>query len=119
MLPSETEQRVLDQLICHYYDTYPREAVGVVLRNGSVVRLRNWSRREDRFLSLGLKLIPTLGWKAWRHGRGISLSYHSHRESTRPSQIDEAFMRVLADRWPHVDHLIFTPDGQYDLWRVR
>jgi hypothetical protein len=44
--------------------------------------------------------------------------YHSHRESTSPSQVDEVFMKVLHGRWPHVRHLIFTPDKNYQIWGV-
>lgn len=113
----EAEQRVVDLLLSHYQATYPREAVGVVMGDGSVLRFTNWSLRPDRFRTLGLPLLRW-GWKAWRRGHGVAYIYHSHRKSTRPSESDVQFMRVLKGRWSHVDHLIFTPDGEYDIWSL-
>lgn len=118
MLSPEVEQRVLDQLICHYIEAYPREAVGVVLRDTSIIQFRNWSNQPHQFLTAGFSLLRTKGWKAWRHGKDVVYLYHSHRQSTSPSQIDQGFMRVMYARWPHVQHLIFTPDRRYEIWGV-
>lgn len=118
MLSPEVEQRLLDQLICHYHDSYPKEAVGVVLNDSSTIRLRNRSSQPNTFRTLGLNLLGTLGWKGWMYGHGITYLYHSHRQVTSPSQTDQAFMKVLYERWPHVRHLIFTPDRRYDIWEI-
>lgn len=87
------------------------------MRDGSVIRFRNWSLVPDKFLTLGFPLLRR-GWKTWRHGRGVQYLYHSHRKSPSPSQTDQAFMKILHSRWPHVHHLIFTPDRDYEIWRV-
>lgn len=118
MFSPEAEQRVLDLLVSHYHASYPKEAVGVIMRNSSVIRFANWSPLANEFRTLGTALLFAKGWKAWRHGRGVSYIYHSHRGDTTPSETDEAFMRHLYSRWPHVQHLIFTPDRQYDIWKV-
>jgi len=90
----------------------------VVMEDGSVVPFKNRADRPDRFRTLGLELLVRYGWRAWWRGRGVSYLYHSHRQTTHPSQTDVTFMRVNSRRWPHVQHLIFTPDGRYEVWRL-
>ena len=116
LFSQEAAQRILSQLLAHHEVTKPREAVGVVLRDSSVIRFRNWSRKTHAFKASNFKLLWLLGWGAWRHGTGIAYIYHSHTQSSSPSQTDQAFMYQLAQRWPSVGHLIFTPHGEFSIY---
>ena len=114
----EQVQKILSQLVGHFHDTYPKEAVGVILKDGSVMRFRNWSSDPDRFLVLPVSLIWSLGWSAYWRGTGIQAVYHSHRQGTSPSETDQVFMQRSARVWPHVNHLIFNPDGSFQTWEL-
>lgn len=115
----EVGPRLLDELVGYYYEAYPREAVGVVMTDGSVVPFKNRSVVPHRFYTTGFPLLQQFGWQAWRHGDGVAYFFHSHRQTTRPSETDKTFMGVLASRWPHVKHLIFTPSREYSIWAVK
>ena len=111
-LPPKIQAELLD----HWHEGSPREVVGLILDDGSLIRLTNLSRKVDEFLVGFWEILFKLGWKALRHGEGINMIYHSHTYTTEPSQSDEAFASFLASRWPGVAHLIFIPDHTFDVW---
>lgn len=101
----------------HWRRVSPREAVGLILSDGSVLPLRNWSKGKDRFKVGFWSILWNLGWGALRHGDGIRYVYHSHTGTSNASAIDRAFMMILAKRWPGVDHLIYVPGNEYSIWQ--
>lgn len=101
----------------HWQSSSPKEAVGLVLTDGSTLRLRNWSRRTDRFYVGWWTIFWNLGWSALWRGDGISMVYHSHHAVAEPSETDKAFIAVTAHRWPGVTHLIFVPGYEYGVWQ--
>ena len=100
----------------HWLEAQPKEAVGLLLADGSVLRLRNWSRKPGRFLVGYWKIFRELGWGGLMRGEGVSMIYHSHNIEAFPSQTDREFMAVMAKKWPHVKHLIFVPATEYGVW---
>lgn len=111
---AEQEQETLEFLVAHYWDSYPKEAIGVITDDLEIIELKNRSRHRDRFLVMPWDMLK-LGRGYWT-GKGLQLIYHSHRQSTSPSQADMAFMGYIRNVWPGVDHLIFTPSGEYSVW---
>ena len=107
------------ELDAHYGSTAPKEAVGLILTDGSTLPLRNWARGRTHFLVGFWSILWNLGWNALRFGEGISLVYHSHPlgATSEPSHIDQSFMAITATRWPGVNHLIFIPDHEYSIWQ--
>lgn len=97
----------------------PKEAVGLVLDDGSTLPLRNWARGDTHFLVGFWSILWHLGWNALRHGDGISMIYHSHPQGhgTQPSYVDKTFMAMTATRWPGVNHLIYVPGDEYSIWQ--
>lgn len=114
----ELEAEILDDLVDHFWEEFPREACGVITEDGEVIRFQNRSRQPDQFRVGSIQVIRRLGWKGYLRGEGVQLIYHSHRQSTNPSQTDELFMQHMARVWPAVDHLIFTHRRLYDVWTV-
>ena len=112
-LPETLQAEFLD----HYQSVAPREAVGLLLSDGSTLRLHNWSRRRDRFMVGWWSILWNLGWRAFRYGEGIEMVYHSHVGSCDPGPTDKHFMAFLHERWPGVDHLIFVPHHEYGVWQ--
>lgn len=112
-------QSLKTDLDIHYDSTAPKEAVGLILTDGSTLPLRNYARGKSHFLVGFWSILWNLGWNALRHGEGISLVYHSHPlgHSTEPSHVDRGFMAVTAARWPGVNHLIFIPGHEYSIWQ--
>lgn len=106
-----------DELKDHARDTSPLEAVGLILQDQTTLRLKNWSKRPDRFMVLYGHVLRKLGWGAFSRGTGISYIYHSHTVTSYPSSTDKTFMSYLHDRWPNVDHLIYVPDLEYSIWQ--
>ncbi len=109
--------KLRSDLDSHWQSVAPKEAVGLVLTDGSTLRLRNWSRRTDRFYVGWWSIVWKLGWTALWSGKGISMIYHSHHAIAEPSETDEAFITLTARRWPEVTHLIFVPDHEYGVWQ--
>ena len=111
--------KLKDELDDHYESTAPKEAVGLVLTDGSTLPLRNWAKGTTHFLVGFWQIFWNLGWKALRHGEGINLIYHSHPQGfgTDPSPVDKGFMAVIAQRWPGVNHLIYVPGDEYSIWQ--
>jgi proteasome lid subunit RPN8/RPN11 len=97
----------------HYIASYPKEAVGLLLDNGSTLRLKNWSRRHDRFLVGYWRIFRKLGWSGLRHGAGVMFIYHSHPVDAYPSTDDLDFAQRLKPRWPKVQHMIFVPGTEF------
>lgn len=115
--PSSYLEALVPELLTHYFDVYPREAIGVITDEWDILRLKNLSRYEDRFATFPISLLFKGGWGTYWRGEGLELVYHSHRKVTNPSKTDEAFMEFLYGAWPQVNHLIFTPDGEYSVWQ--
>ena len=101
----------------HWEDSFPHEAVGLVLDDNSVMRLKNKSDDEDSFFVSAWQILWNLGWSTLRYGHGVSMIYHSHTDTSDPSDLDKTFMQVIARRWPGVNHLIFVPDTEYAVWQ--
>lgn len=121
MQPSAPDlpQKLRDELNDHWAEVWPREAVGLILDDGSTLRLRNWSRRPDRFLVGWWSIWLKLGWQALKTGAGIQTIYHSHLVSAQPSLQDRQFMSEVAKKWPHVNHLIYVPAYEYSIWEYQ
>lgn len=105
------------ELVDHYKSEAPKEAVGLLLSDGSSLRLRNWSKRPGRFKVGWWSILWNLGWKSLQTGEGIDFVYHSHVGSCQPSNTDRQFMAFLSRRWPGVAHLIFVPGHEYGIWQ--
>jgi proteasome lid subunit RPN8/RPN11 len=112
----ELPETLQSEFLNHYQSVAPREAIGLLLSDGTSIRLRNWSRRQDRFLVGWWSILWNLGWRTLRYGEGIDAVYHSHVGSCEPGPTDRTFMVVLARRWPEVSHLIFVPHHEYGIW---
>jgi proteasome lid subunit RPN8/RPN11 len=110
-------QSLQDELVAHHKEESQREAVGLILLDQSTIRLKNWSRKPDKFMVLYGHVLRRLGWKAFSKGSGIAFVYHSHSVSSYPSSTDKTFMSYLHDRWPEVDHLIYVPGLEYSIWQ--
>lgn len=109
-------QSLRDEFTAHYIEAYPKEAVGLITDKGEVVRLKNWSRRTDRFLVGYWAIFRRFGWKGLIKGQGINVIYHSHRIEAFPSPWDQELMLKMEQRWPHVAWLIYVPGTEFMMW---
>lgn len=115
----ELPPKIQLELFDHYLDAQPYEAVGLILKDGSILRLKNKSKDSHTF-RVGLwQILWNLGLKSTFTGDGISMVYHSHQHSPEPSDVDKNFMVVLNKRWPGVDHLIYVPGLEYAIWQYK
>jgi proteasome lid subunit RPN8/RPN11 len=95
--------RLQADLTDHWEQTRPREAVGLVLNDGSTLPLKNWIKAVDKFAVGFWSVLWNLGWSTLRRGDGVMMVYHSHPQSSEPSPMDKNFMVVLArGQSPHL-----------------
>lgn len=113
----ELPLKIQDKLRAHWEAASPREAVGLILEDQTIIPLKNHSRNEDRFIVSYFQVLKELGWKAFTKGKGIRYVFHSHLVNSYPSSTDKNFMAYLHDRWPGVGHLIYVPDCEYSIWQ--
>jgi len=102
-------QRALTNLEAHFHDEPDYECVGLLLADGSTIRLKNQARSRKRFFVnpvqfAGLDIHPT--------NNPIAALYHSHLDTPpAPSGEDRRMMRYLVTVWPNVYHIILSPSG--------
>ncbi len=107
---------LLPEIRAHWAKVRPKEAVGLILDDTTVVPLKNWSKNKDRFLVGFWSILWKLGWGSLRYGDGIKMVYHTHTVSPEPSESDLVAMNHIAERWPHVMFLIYVPDSTFAVW---
>ncbi len=100
--------RALTNLEDHFNSEPDYECVGLLLTNGSIIRLKNQARSRKRFFVNPLQ-FPEV---ASQLTAPISALYHSHLDTPPiPSGEDRRMMRYLVTVWPDVYHIILSPSG--------
>jgi proteasome lid subunit RPN8/RPN11 len=98
---------VLEAVESHLKDTAPIECVGLILWDGTVLRLKNQAQSEHRFFVSGQQLEERLP-----PDMPVMAIYHSHpHREAEPSGEDREHMLYLLEVWPSVFHIILSPHG--------
>jgi proteasome lid subunit RPN8/RPN11 len=108
MVSLRTTDDLLGALEEHAQEEAPLECVGLVLANGTVIKLKNQAQSEHRFFVAPQQFED-------RHDEfdapaGVLYHSHPHREAI-PSGEDERMMMYLAEVWPWCYHIILSPHG--------
>lgn len=98
----------LTDMVSHMVEESPNECVGLVLGDGTIVKLINQARSTDRFF-VGASQISELFEDV---DEDIIATYHSHPSSPAiPSGEDQKFMAFISLVWPDVYHIILSNHG--------
>lgn len=108
----------VEEAYAHAYSLPHEEVVGLVLSDGTIVRLTNQARSPHRFAVSQTQMAEALAEIDPDEVQVVAI-YHSHPStSTTPSLVDEQMMRDQKRDGIGLPWLILVPDGPWDLWEI-